>query len=241
MDALRRSVEGAKGDAERGRRRSRRRRPRSRARQGQDAQRPDEPDARMASSTALRQYHQKRNFTRTKEPRGQLEAQDRRPVRRAEACGAPAALRFAPRARWRAEKLGRHQGAEPVARGQAPRGARRGPSARLRRVRGPHPARASTAPAASSSGIAAGGRPRATRTSSSPRDTSSSTSMGSKLKGRWHLVHMKGRDQRGKENWLLIKAEDEYATAQAAAPTCSRPSRARSRPAARSRMSPPAT
>jgi bifunctional non-homologous end joining protein LigD len=36
---------------------------------------------------------------------------------------------------------------------------------------------------------------------------------GSKLKGRWHLVHMKGRDRRGKENWLLIKAEDEHATA----------------------------
>jgi bifunctional non-homologous end joining protein LigD len=35
---------------------------------------------------------------------------------------------------------------------------------------------------------------------------------GRKLKGRWHLVHMRGRDQRGKENWLLIKAEDEFAT-----------------------------
>src|SRR5215510_8862255 len=34
---------------------------------------------------------------------------------------------------------------------------------------------------------------------------------GRKLKGRWHLVHMKERDQRGKENWLLIKAEDEHA------------------------------
>jgi bifunctional non-homologous end joining protein LigD len=38
---------------------------------------------------------------------------------------------------------------------------------------------------------------------------------GRKLKGRWHLVHMKGRDTdrhgRGRENWLLIKAEDEYA------------------------------
>jgi bifunctional non-homologous end joining protein LigD len=34
---------------------------------------------------------------------------------------------------------------------------------------------------------------------------------GTKLKGRWHLVHMKGRDKGGKENWLLIKAEDEYA------------------------------
>ena len=36
---------------------------------------------------------------------------------------------------------------------------------------------------------------------------------GSKLKGRWHLVHMRGRDVRGKENWLLIKADDAYAVA----------------------------
>jgi bifunctional non-homologous end joining protein LigD len=35
---------------------------------------------------------------------------------------------------------------------------------------------------------------------------------GSKLKGRWHLVHMKGRDKGGKQNWLLIKAEDEHAS-----------------------------
>jgi bifunctional non-homologous end joining protein LigD len=34
---------------------------------------------------------------------------------------------------------------------------------------------------------------------------------GSKLKGRWHLVHMKGRERSGKENWLLIKVEDEHA------------------------------
>ena len=49
---------------------------------------------------------------------------------------------------------------------------------------------------------------------------------GSKLKGRWHLVHMKGRDKGGKENWLLIKAEDEYA-GEGAATICWRPSRAR--------------
>jgi len=36
---------------------------------------------------------------------------------------------------------------------------------------------------------------------------------GEKLKGRWHLVHMRGRDTRGKENWLLIKVEDEFAVA----------------------------
>ncbi|MBX9590000.1 MAG: DNA ligase D [Hyphomonadaceae bacterium] len=40
---------------------------------------------------------------------------------------------------------------------------------------------------------------------------------GRKLKGRWHLVHMRGRDQRGKENWLLIKADDEYAIEQGGA------------------------
>src|SRR5262245_22100395 len=40
---------------------------------------------------------------------------------------------------------------------------------------------------------------------------------GGKLQGRWHLVHMKGRDQRGKENWLLIKAEDEFAKADGGA------------------------
>ena len=40
---------------------------------------------------------------------------------------------------------------------------------------------------------------------------------GTKLKGRWHLVHMRGRDQGGKENWLLIKAEDEYASADGGA------------------------
>ena len=40
---------------------------------------------------------------------------------------------------------------------------------------------------------------------------------GRKLKGRWHLVHMKGRDRSGKENWLLIKAEDEYAREDAGA------------------------
>jgi bifunctional non-homologous end joining protein LigD len=39
---------------------------------------------------------------------------------------------------------------------------------------------------------------------------------GSKLKGHWHLVHMKGRAKGGKENWLLIKGEDEYASKDAA-------------------------
>ena len=72
MDALRRSVEGAEGRRRRGRRRSRRRKPARGPRQGQDAQGRMSPTRAWPRSTALRQYHQKRNFTRTKEPRGQL-------------------------------------------------------------------------------------------------------------------------------------------------------------------------
>jgi bifunctional non-homologous end joining protein LigD len=35
---------------------------------------------------------------------------------------------------------------------------------------------------------------------------------GKRLKGRWHLVRMRGREGAGKrENWLLIKGKDEYA------------------------------
>src|SRR5690242_15943421 len=39
---------------------------------------------------------------------------------------------------------------------------------------------------------------------------------GKRMKGEWVLVHMKGRDQKtrsgARENWLLIKHNDEYAT-----------------------------
>lgn len=37
---------------------------------------------------------------------------------------------------------------------------------------------------------------------------------GDKLKGRWHLVRMAGRPREKTENWLLIKAEDEFALAE---------------------------
>ncbi|MEN0117931.1 MAG: DNA ligase D [Agrobacterium cavarae] len=35
---------------------------------------------------------------------------------------------------------------------------------------------------------------------------------GEKLKGRWHLVRMKGKPEEKRENWLLIKAHDEEAS-----------------------------
>ncbi len=34
---------------------------------------------------------------------------------------------------------------------------------------------------------------------------------GQKLKGRWHLVRMRGKPGEKHENWLLIKGDDEFA------------------------------
>ena len=37
---------------------------------------------------------------------------------------------------------------------------------------------------------------------------------GQKLKGRWHLVRMRGKPSEKRENWLLIKGEDEFARSE---------------------------
>ena len=37
---------------------------------------------------------------------------------------------------------------------------------------------------------------------------------GQKLKGRWHLVRMRGKPGEKRENWLLIKGEDEFARSE---------------------------
>ena len=39
---------------------------------------------------------------------------------------------------------------------------------------------------------------------------------GEKLKGRWHLVRMRGKPREKRENWLLIKGDDEFARAEQA-------------------------
>ena len=47
---------------------------------------------------------------------------------------------------------------------------------------------------------------------------------GKRLKGRWHLVRLRGKrpDDSKRENWLLIKGKDEYAQAEGdASPRCS--------------------
>ena len=38
--------------------------------------------------------------------------------------------------------------------------------------------------------------------------------MGEKLKGRWHLVRMRGKPRDKHENWLLIKGDDEFARSE---------------------------
>ncbi len=39
---------------------------------------------------------------------------------------------------------------------------------------------------------------------------------GEKLKGRWHLVRMRGKPREKRENWLLIKGDDEFARSKEA-------------------------
>ena len=89
---------------------------------------------------ALAPYFEKRDFSVTSEPQGgKAERRRRAVVRDPEARREPPALRLPPRARRHAEELGGAQGAEPRSGRQADGGARRGPSDRLRRLRGHHP------------------------------------------------------------------------------------------------------
>ena len=54
---------------------------------------------------------------------------------------------------------------------------------------------------------------RRCRTRAMPRAISSSSCSGEKLRGRWHLVRMAGKPREKRENWLLIKGEDDAARA----------------------------
>lgn len=165
----------------------------------------------MASETALRQYHQKRNFTRTKEARGQLKRRTgdlfvvhKHAARRLhydlrlELDGvlkswavtrgpslSPADKRLAVRVEDHPLDYAEFEGRIPV--GEYGAGS-----------------------------IIVWDRGRWS-TEADPREQLAKGHLiidldGRKLKGRWHLVHMRGKDQRGKENWLLIKEDDEHAT-----------------------------
>ena len=115
-----------------------------------------EPTRRIVAVARLREYERKRS--KEQDPgalRRQAAEGARADLRRPAARRAPAPLRLPPRARRRAGELGRAEGHPARARPAPPRRARRGPSARLRDVRGRDPGRASTAPARLRSGTTA--------------------------------------------------------------------------------------
>ena len=164
----------------------------------------------MPSSTTLRQYHQKRNFTRTKEPRGSL----KRKTGHLFVVQKHAARRL--HYDFRLELDG-------VLKSWAvTRGPSLSPADKRLAVRvEDHPLDYAEFEGRIPAGEYGAGsvivwdRGRWS-TEGDPHQQLAKGHLivdldGTKLKGRWHLVHMRGRDQRGKENWLLIKAEDKYA------------------------------
>ena len=171
----------------------------------------------------LDRYAEKRAFTRTPEPATEAAHRAARTaaVRHPEARGAPPALRLPPRARRRAQVLGGAEGAVAGIRRQASRGRGRGPSVRLRLVRGRDSRRRSTAPATSSCGTAAcirRTRTIATRSAIARRRRSGSAPSwpngklnfflrGEKLKGSFALVRTSTDKQ-----WLLLKHKDRFAS-----------------------------
>ncbi len=168
----------------------------------------------MASRTALRQYHQKRDFTRTKEPRGQLARKtgDLFVVQKHAARRLHYDLRL---------ELDGVLKSWAVTKGPSLSPADKRLAVRVE----DHPLDYAEFEGRIPQGEYGAGsvivwdRGRWS-TEGDPHKQLAKGHLivdldGGKLKGRWHLVHMRGRDQRGKENWLLIKAEDAYATDKA--------------------------
>ena len=161
--------------------------------------------------TALKPYFGKRDFKVTSEPQGGAASQAAALVRDPEARREPPPLRLSPRARRHAEELGRAEGAEPRSGRQAHGRARRGPSDRLRRLRGRDPER----PVRRRHGDRLGQRHlgagrRCRRPATAPASSSSSCTARSSH-GGWTLVRMHGRGDERQEPWLLIKERDEAA------------------------------
>ena len=164
---------------------------------------------------ALATYRGKRDFARTAEPSGQRAvAPAAAPaLRGAEARRPPAALRPAPGARRGLQVLGRHARTLRRSGRQAPGGGGRGPSARLRRLRGHHPRR----PVRRRHGAALGSRLLDSRGAKATAEALRAgdlkfTLEGERLHGSWVLVRMRGdRDGGKRTNWLLIKHRDASA------------------------------
>ena len=102
------------------------------------------PTPRAVSPDALAPYRGKRDFAGTPEPAGgpaPPAAGRGEPLRRAAAPGPPAALRLPARDRRRAGQLGGAEGPDARPERAAARVPRRGPPARVLRLRGRHPGR----------------------------------------------------------------------------------------------------
>ena len=151
------------------------------------------PATQVRLSVSLAVYRRKRDFAGTPEPGAGAPGRDAPVVRGPAPRREPPALRFPARARRRAEELGGAEGAGAGGGPEAPRGARRGSSARVRQLRTARSRKGTTAPARSPSGTAAGGSRSAIRARAIARARSSSSCTGGKLRGGWALVRMRAR------------------------------------------------
>ena len=153
-----------------------------------------------------------RDFDVTAEPAGGSPAAGGAPLRRPAPPGAAAALRLPARGRRRAGQLGGPAGPTLDPARPAAGRARRGPPARVRRLRGRDPARAVRRRRRDRLGPRARGRPRTptTRPRPSPQASCTSTCAGEKLRGRFVLIR-RGRTDSAKEQWLLVHKNDEHA------------------------------
>ncbi len=153
---------------------------------------------------SLSTYRAKRSPDTSPEPVGHRVAGPGAPVRRPQARRPPSALRPAPRDGRRPAVVGGAEG--PVVRHgrQAARRQGRGSPARVRRLRGDHSRRATTAPAASSSGTAASGSPLEDWREGLEKGKLLFELRGYKLHGKWTLVKIK----KSEKDWLLIKERD---------------------------------
>ncbi len=249
MDALRRSVEGAGAEAAKAsapsasRPRSRRpRKPRPRRRRRKRARR-RAPRARRARPGDAGRIHGQQLASRVPRQARLHAHQGAARSAQAQQRATCSSCTSTPRAActttcaWSSTACSR-AGPSPGARAspgrQAPRGAHRGPSARLRRVRGPHPrgrVRRRQRDRLGPRALVDRGRP-APAAGQGPLVVDLD---GSKLKGRWHLVHMKGRDRARQGELAADQGRGRARDGGRRRPSCWRRSRARSRPGARSR------